>query len=171
MSSIFGSFSVGASCCVLRTFSVVQIYYTDSTAVGIIKTQLRWQTHLSWKILLVHIYTIIPKDSMWLPCKVTNHLDFFQTVLILSFLYGIKWTLIPDGKSREMPQLEEFLIYITIIVCKIQHLNTRPLLSVLCCFVKYNVCHLCLYPVFSNANQIVRIIMGLYRRRSLKKTW
>jgi hypothetical protein len=29
--------------------------------------------------------------------RVTNRPDFFRTILVLNFLYGIKWTLISDG--------------------------------------------------------------------------
>jgi hypothetical protein len=40
-------------------------------------------------------------SEMLLTAKVTNRTDFFRTVQMLSFLYGIKWTLIPEGeKSR-----------------------------------------------------------------------
>jgi hypothetical protein len=38
----------------------------------------------------------------------------FLDCLILSFVYGTKWTLSPDVKCPEILQLEEFLIYLNI---------------------------------------------------------
>jgi uncharacterized membrane protein affecting hemolysin expression len=40
--------------------------------------------------------------------RVTNRLDFLRTVLILSFLYGIKLTLIPDGKKSRNSMTQNF---------------------------------------------------------------
>jgi hypothetical protein len=65
------------------------------------------------------------------------------------FQYWIKWTLIPDGKKSRNSKTCGIFMYISIILCKIQHLNTRLLMPVLCCCVKYNLCHFSLYPVSS----------------------
>jgi hypothetical protein len=52
-------------------------------------------------------------------------------------------------KVQKFYNLQNILIYLAVILCKLQHLNTKSLLSVLCCCVKYKLCYLCLYLVFS----------------------
>jgi hypothetical protein len=50
-------------------------------------------------------------------------------------------------KIQKFNNLPNFVICLSTVLCKI-HLNTWPLLTVLCCCVKYNLCYLCLCPVF-----------------------
>jgi hypothetical protein len=81
-------------------------------------------------------------------------------------LYWIKLSLIPDcKKSVNSTNWGIFNIgYLTIILCKIQQLNTA-VLSILFCCVKFNSCHLCLHSIFFfkiYTNQIVSIIIYIY---------
>jgi hypothetical protein len=88
--------------------------------------------------------------------------NFFRTFLFLSFLYGIKWTLIPHGEKTGNSTTWGIFIYLTIILCKIQHLNTRPFFvgSPLLC--KIQLVPLVLVPSFVRirASQIVTMIMN-----------
>jgi hypothetical protein len=71
------------------------------------------------------------------------------------------------AKSPEILQLAEFLTYLTIMLCKIQQLNTGLLLSVTCCCVKYvQLVTLVLVPSYLriDANRIVSKILDLYTR-------
>jgi hypothetical protein len=88
--------------------------------------------------------------------RVIPTVRIFSRLLILYFLYG-KIESFRTVKSPEILQREEFLIQFTIILCKIQHLNTRSSLQVLCC------CD-CTHFLKIYANHIVNIIMYLYRR-------
>jgi hypothetical protein len=50
---------------------------------------------------------------------------------------------------RVVEPMMMMMMMMMIVLYKVQHLNIRQLLSVLCCCVKYNLCHFCLYPVSS----------------------
>jgi hypothetical protein len=74
------------------------------------------QIRISWQIFKFQIGTTTgpahPRFAKRASARVTNHQDFFQTVLILSFLYGIKVTLIPDSeKSRNSTICRIFNIF------------------------------------------------------------
>jgi hypothetical protein len=101
--------------------------------------------------------------------RVTNRPDFFRSALILSFLCGIKWTLIPDGKKSENSTTFEtslnishynFMWYTTF---KYKY-KAIAIGSLLLC--KIQLVPLVLVPSFLKiyANQIVSMFMDLYRR-------
>jgi hypothetical protein len=64
-------------------------------------------------------------------------------------------------KVLKFYNLRNFLICLTIVVCKIQHLSRRPLLS-----RKVQLAPLLLVPSFLliDYNQIVNMVMDFYRR-------